>query len=446
MEHLERPMTRRGLLRAGAVGAAGIAVAGKAGRALGATQVDASGVTLNWLTWSDHYFPQQLQAVKKSTGIGGRVQLISDDSDGYIKVKQGGGHWDISSEDALWVPKFYKEGLKFGGHGHGHLIALLSLVEFATSVGDRDLLEFSKASFEWSKNPGPEYGVSTVVGWFPEFYIPYYPSCDADPQGDMLGIALKLTRAGLGDYWDDVDRWVRNQFTEQQLTSVDWVYRLAERSPRKPVAWNETADRVPERNLGAFGSSVSGNDWALGLASSGIAQCCTGSNTRSIYYCWEHILDYKDGQLSVNLLLNRASRWSDVYSYIPYHGRVDVKVKEEIGNVRVRAPEWVTAQDTQLKCIVNGAPRSVQWNGRYVGIGTAKRGDVISVTFPIPERTVKERIGPVTYTLVIKGNTVLSIDPPGRNGPLYQDREKYRNGEMQWHSVSRFAPEEEIPW
>ena len=111
MEHLERPMTRGGLLRAGAVGAAGLVAAGTAGRALGATRVDASGVTLNWLTWSDHYFTNQLQAAKKSTGIGGRVQLISDDSDAYIKVKQGGGHWDISSEDALWVPKFYKEGL-----------------------------------------------------------------------------------------------------------------------------------------------------------------------------------------------------------------------------------------------------------------------------------------------------------------------------------------------
>jgi len=111
MEHLERPMTRGGLLRAGAVGAAGLVAAGTAGRALGATRVDASGTTLNWLTWSDHYFSNQLQAVKKSTGIGGRVQLISDDSDAYIKVKQGGGHWDISSEDALWVPKFYKEGL-----------------------------------------------------------------------------------------------------------------------------------------------------------------------------------------------------------------------------------------------------------------------------------------------------------------------------------------------
>jgi spermidine/putrescine-binding protein len=114
MEHLERPVTRRGFLAAGAAGAAGLAAArglGSAGRAFGATQARAGGVTLNWLTWSDHYFSSQLQQVKKQTGIGGRVQLISDDSDGYIKVKAGGGHWDISSEDALWVPKFYKEGL-----------------------------------------------------------------------------------------------------------------------------------------------------------------------------------------------------------------------------------------------------------------------------------------------------------------------------------------------
>ena len=114
MEHLERPLTRGRLLRVGAAGAAALAASrmlGPAGRAFGATQVKAGGVTLNWLTWSDHYFPNQLQQVKKSTGIGGRPQLFSDDSDAYIKVKAGGGAWDMSSEDALWVPKFYKEGL-----------------------------------------------------------------------------------------------------------------------------------------------------------------------------------------------------------------------------------------------------------------------------------------------------------------------------------------------
>jgi spermidine/putrescine-binding protein len=114
MDQFERPMTRRTLLRTGAAGALGLYAAGVGGlatRASGAVAVQAGGVTLNWLTWSDHYFPNQLQKVKAATQIGGRVQLISDDADAYVKVKAGGGHWDISSEDALWVPKFYKEGL-----------------------------------------------------------------------------------------------------------------------------------------------------------------------------------------------------------------------------------------------------------------------------------------------------------------------------------------------
>ncbi len=43
---------------------------------------------------------------------------------------------------------------------------------------------------------------------------------------DMIGLALKLTQAGVGEYWEDTDRWVRNQFVENQLTSVDWVKNL----------------------------------------------------------------------------------------------------------------------------------------------------------------------------------------------------------------------------
>ena len=109
MENVERSMTRERLLRTGAAGALGLTAAGRlAQRALAA---ETAGVTLNWLTWSDHYFPNQLQKVKGSTKIGGHVQLISDDADAYVKVKRGGAGWDISSEDALWVPKFYKEGL-----------------------------------------------------------------------------------------------------------------------------------------------------------------------------------------------------------------------------------------------------------------------------------------------------------------------------------------------
>ena len=43
----------------------------------------------------------------------------------------------------------------------------------------------------------------------------------------------------------------------------------------------------------------------------------------------------------MNLLLNRASKWADVYSYIPYEGRVDLRFKQPCESVLVRAPEWV---------------------------------------------------------------------------------------------------------
>ena len=118
------PVTRRQALRAGALGVTGLYVAacgsssttqsGSASSAAssgGSAKASTSPVTLNWETWNDHYLPQQLVAVKKATGIAARPSLESDDSDGYLKVKQTGGQYDVVSTDALWAPKYYKDGL-----------------------------------------------------------------------------------------------------------------------------------------------------------------------------------------------------------------------------------------------------------------------------------------------------------------------------------------------
>jgi hypothetical protein len=342
--------------------------------------------------------------------------------------------------------QFSHEGMKLGGHGHGHLIALLALTDFAETTNDPALWQFCKKSFDWTRQPGDEYGVSLRVGWIPEFYLPGYPSADADPLADVLGIALKLTDAGHGDYWDDIDRFVRNQFAEQQLTGTASLQALSDRSPKKPLKQFESSDRVIERSIGAYGSSVSGNDWALGLASTGIAQCCTGSSTRTLYYVWNRMVDFRDDQLRVHLLMNRASQWADIYSYIPYTGRVDVKMKRACRNVQLRAPEWIRSSSLELACKVNGDPRALTWDGRYVNVGPLKKGDKIVVTFPIHELTVQENIGPVKYTLVLKGNTVVSIDPKGKNVPLYQGRERYRSDQAPLKEVTRFVSNENIVW
>jgi spermidine/putrescine-binding protein len=110
-------MSRGRVLRLGAVGAVGVIAAGcggsskKASGAGSATGRSENEVTLNWLTWSDHYANDQLAAVKQKTNERGRPQLFSDNADAYLKIKQTGSQFDIVSGDALWVPKYNKDGL-----------------------------------------------------------------------------------------------------------------------------------------------------------------------------------------------------------------------------------------------------------------------------------------------------------------------------------------------
>lgn len=107
MSIAEARLTRGDLIKAGAVGSLGLYLTGSARGALRRTDA----VTLNWLTWSDHYANDQLAAVKKKIDIQGRPSLFSDNAEAYLKIKQTGSQFDIVSGDALWVPKYRKDGL-----------------------------------------------------------------------------------------------------------------------------------------------------------------------------------------------------------------------------------------------------------------------------------------------------------------------------------------------
>lgn len=174
-------------------------------------------------------------------------------------------------------------------------------------------------------------------------------------------------------------------------------------------------------------------------------QCCNGNCNRALYYLWEHILDYQDGRLRVNLLLNRASPWADLHSSIPYRGQVDLKIKRECPEIWVRVPEWIDANRGDVEILANGKPRATNWQGRYVAVGHGRPGDTLTVNFPQPLRKVTALLGTTTYSLELKGNTVVSIDPPGKIGPLYQ-RAAYRESQVPWRKVRRFVPETEIAW
>ncbi|RKY04897.1 MAG: hypothetical protein DRP56_09520, partial [Planctomycetota bacterium] len=143
--------------------------------------------------------------------------------------------------------------------------------------------------------------------------------------------AAVLSASGAGDNWDNVDRWVRNQFAEAQLKHTDWVGRMNANKPAKPIPPHSTSEDVLARNVGSFSGHMWVNDWFTnrhgGMA---IQHCCTARAAAALYNVWDNIIQHEDGKLRVNLLLNRASAVADIDSHIPYTGQVDIKVKQPV--------------------------------------------------------------------------------------------------------------------
>lgn len=329
-------------------------------------------------------------------------------------------------------------------HWHTNSQSLIGILDLAKATSDQESMEFAQNHFEFLKQWG-----NVILGFFPEAVgpIPDYRGAETCAVAGMIIVGLKLAELGIGDYWDEVDRWVRNQFAEAQLLRSDWIGTLPMRDfvpgqpgpePSKIDRRFASSERVLEKVIGCFAAGPTPNDWAGVML--GINGCCVGNGNRAWYHIWENILHHDGGKIRVNLLLNRASQWADVDSHIPYCGQVDVKIKKGV-DLSMRIPAWVSPQEVRVQ--VNDADRSVAWDGRYAGVGTVKPSDVVRMTFPIGEHPTSQWIQGNRYNMVLKGNDVVSINPLGEREPFYL-RNHYRVNGTRWRRIERFVADKLI--
>jgi len=339
-------------------------------------------------------------------------------------------------------------------HFHTHAMNIIAALYVARETGNKVLLDRGLKSYEWAIQSS-----DTLVGFFPMVTYDEYAGAQTSETcevADMIMCGVLLSQLGI-DKWDDVDRWTRNQLAENQLTQSGWLtdgHLDYSRSPMKDGFFRPdrcSTDRVATRSVGNFAGWPTPNDWAYredwwGGDTHDIITttmtCCTGSGSRALYHVWRNMIEHDEGTLTVNLLLNRASKWVDIDSHIPYVGRVDFKIKKPLV-LRVRLPEWV--QPEQVSIELDGRPHPFETRGRHAEIGKVDSGQVVIMTFPITERTERRNIEGFDYTFIVRGNDVVSVDPPGRNLPLYQ-RGHYRGGHTLWRKVTRFVAEDELDW
>jgi hypothetical protein len=334
-----------------------------------------------------------------------------------------------------------------GAHIHTHAMNIMACLYVYMQTGNKAMLDRAVKSYEFVRTKG-----EPLVGFYPDFAAPAGVRLDNNSETDNMATvtlsALTLARLAYDNCWDDADRWVRNQLAEAQLTQIAWLSdgHLDGMLTKKPSDFfkpeRSTTDRVAERTLGGFGGCPSPNDWVGDEKRVTIQGCCTASGARVLFAAWRDMLKYDQGTLKVNLLFNRASKWADIDSYIPYIGRVELKIKEPL-SLEVRIPEWVKAGEA--KCEVDSDARVIGYEGRYAQIGKVGRGQTVVVTFPISERTEKRRIEGYDYTFIVRGNDVVAADPSGKYCPFYQ-RGHYRTGTPLYEKVRRFVSAQEVPW
>jgi hypothetical protein len=348
----------------------------------------------------------------------------------------------------------------FDGHIHSYTQCMMGLLCYAEAAHDTRVKEFVRSGYEYLRN----FGIARI-GLFGE----------ACATGDMTYLALKLSDTGAGDYWDDADQYVRNELAELQITDAAKLRRVTDRFPRGRGIYDETkgptdplresAERVPERVVGTFFSD-STHPALIPRNSIMETICCTGNCTPALYFAWDSIVRCDGGAARVNLLLNRASEWLDVDSFLPYEGKVVVHNKRA-KSIAIRMPRWVDR--SAVRCSVDGRAAKPIWAGQYAVFAAVSPRSCITVKFPVVETTEIYRLKwrqpdfffectdpgtqwpaselPTRYVCKFRGNTLVDISPrPGGIGyPLYE-RDGMKGTTAPMKSVERYVPPRLARW
>ncbi len=329
-------------------------------------------------------------------------------------------------------------------HFHCRAVGLRGLLAYGHATANARVLEFVRRAYEFTLTQG-----IARLGW-----INCYPGApsgwshvEACALGDLVGLAIRLTDAGLGDYWDDVDAVVRNHLAEQQITRTDGLEKVVAHYQKLPDHIGKKApgelcfDRVLERSVGTFFAAARPADIGQPVI---VCQCCTGNASQGLYYAWEGALREHGDRATLNLFLNRAGRLVNVDSYLPYEGKVVIRNKQA-RSLAVRLPSWVDKRELVLTPVK--LPADPYWAGRYLIFDALPPSLALTLTFPIRTQTATYTVDAGTrqerkYTCEFRGSTCVHVSPHDAaptSIPLYQ-RSQMRATTAPCRLVRRFIP------
>ena len=326
-------------------------------------------------------------------------------------------------DQALSQPLFRPDGT-FAGHVHSHLYAAAGLAELGRLTDDVALVAAMDQVFRVMRSRSTSFGFVPELTERQDDLI----ACETCCLMDYLHLALALARAGHREYYDDLERAVRNHLVESRVRDGGWLPAAADARDEELLCRVGLRDKV----LGAYAGWSSPNhilaydehlppQWVKSPALAPIylrkvralQNCCSPSGPKALYLAWQHASVVVGDTLWVNLLLDRSLPEAEVRGREPFEGRLDVTLHAPL-QVALRVPAFASAE--QVTVGVNGAPGEVRLAGGYLTTTRLPAGAGLTLTYPLPAWTEPVTIGNegfqgYKYELQWRGSTVMRVRP-----------------------------------
>ncbi len=344
-------------------------------------------------------------------------------------------------QDALDFARAYAEGvlagiqpggLRFGpdgnfahplGHSHATMHGLWGLACLGVVTGETKYVDFAKRSWDWMLTRG------TGTGWFPAM-----PSdcCETCCISDMMSVAAMVARSGHPEYFDYVERYLRNYISNLQFIVTprfEAYYRRINQAAGEEKIRQGLAElrKFQGGVIGGSGLNDYENDLLGGASGFEMFGCCAPEGMRAIWTTWTSVIDRLPASplgpagVYVNLSFSRDSPWGRVVSFFPDAGRITVKAA--VGDTFfLRPPHW--APRAQVRAFRGSQPAPVAWSGSYVRFDGVRPGDELTIVYPLVRFSHEVQglwSGRPQLRLKFEwlGNMVTSVDPPATKTPLF---------------------------
>jgi hypothetical protein len=346
------------------------------------------------------------------TGLARGVELVGDSA--TTELALGLARWYIRHGD---VPADGRYAANT--HSGGILPTAVGIARLGIHTGDAEMIAWAQRVYEWTRANTPDFGFLRDGLGLDGFFA---STCETCGLADLIHLALVLTQAGIGDYWDDIERIGRNQLLENQYRDAAMLRQL----------YPGIDEAVLAMMHGGFECAAFPNRL---LAYSGIEACCIGGGLRALYHVWRGTISETSDTTHVHLGFSRTTPHVAVIGYEPWLGRIEVQLCTP-RRLTIRAPGHADLATVTLT--LDGQRIQPTWSGRYAQLDQLGAGQVVTLSYPLHEHQASYEIAGQHYTGAWRGATLLEIQPPGEGYPIYQRRHLVTDAPL--------PPDPGLPW